>query len=107
MPKIKSASTELSHSNVDRLVHESASLDRWGSADELGSLNLITPEKRIAAAQLVREGLSVSCSREVMFAPKADPQEALVPPVHFMQRSGESAREGLDAAFDWVGLPLH
>src|SRR5439155_26627461 len=27
---------------------------RWGADDELGTLNLVTPEQRIAAAELVR-----------------------------------------------------
>lgn len=33
---------------------------RWGAADELGTLNFITPQRRLAAAALVREGVSVS-----------------------------------------------
>ncbi len=33
---------------------------RWGPDDELGALNLITPAKRLAAAALVREGITVS-----------------------------------------------
>ena len=33
---------------------------RWGKDDELGTLNLITSEKRKAAAALVRDGVSVS-----------------------------------------------
>lgn len=33
---------------------------RWGTSDELGTFNLITPAKRKAAAALVKEGLSVS-----------------------------------------------
>ncbi len=36
--------------------------NRWGPDDRLGTLNHITPAKRVAAAGLVREGLSVSCS---------------------------------------------
>ena len=35
---------------------------RWGVEDQLGTLNFITPEVRRAAAALVREGRSVSCS---------------------------------------------
>ena len=35
---------------------------RWGKSDELGALNLITPEKRREAAKLVREGFPVSLS---------------------------------------------
>ncbi len=35
---------------------------RWGKDDELGTLNLITPAKRKAAAALVRDGVTVSLS---------------------------------------------
>src|ERR1700682_5511794 len=35
---------------------------RWGKDDELGTLNLITPEKRRAALALVKEGVPVSLS---------------------------------------------
>ena len=38
---------------------------RWGPDDRLGTLNHITPEKRVAAASLVRAGLSVSCSWDI------------------------------------------
>ena len=33
---------------------------RWGEDDEIGALNLITPEKRMEAVALVQEGFSVS-----------------------------------------------
>jgi kynurenine formamidase len=42
---------------------------RWGDDDELGTLNFVTPELRRAAAQLVREGRSVSCSRPIDTTP--------------------------------------
>jgi kynurenine formamidase len=38
---------------------------RWGEDDELGTLNHITDEVRLAAARAVRHGRSVSCAREV------------------------------------------
>src|SRR4026207_218549 len=38
---------------------------RWGKDDELGTLNLITAEKRKTAASLVRDGVSVSRSLEL------------------------------------------
>ena len=38
---------------------------RWGPEDQMGALNLITPEKRRQAAQLVQDGVSVSCSRPI------------------------------------------
>ena len=36
---------------------------RWGDDDQMGCLNLITPEKRKQAAALVRDGVTVSCAR--------------------------------------------
>jgi hypothetical protein len=38
---------------------------RWGDDDELGTLNLITPAKRIQAAALVTAGITVSLSRSL------------------------------------------
>jgi kynurenine formamidase len=43
---------------------------RWGDDDELGTLNLVTDDVRLAAAQAVRHGKSVSCGWEL-----AVPQE--------------------------------
>ncbi len=48
---------------------------RWGRDDELGALNLITPEKRVKAASLVRRGRSMSLSRDF---PK-DPSPGNIP----------------------------
>jgi kynurenine formamidase len=44
----------------DRWQSELSNWGRWGRDDELGTLNLITPAKRRAAAALVREGITVS-----------------------------------------------
>jgi len=38
---------------------------RWGSDDERGTLNLITPEHRVRAAGLVRDGVTVSCAHPI------------------------------------------
>src|SRR5919107_3874249 len=38
---------------------------RWGDDDELGTLNHITDDVRLAAARAVRHGRSVSCAWEV------------------------------------------
>lgn len=47
------------------LMAECSNAGRWGSDDQLGTLNLITAERRVAAAALVRAGLAVSLSRPV------------------------------------------
>ena len=38
---------------------------RWGDDDELGTLNHITDDVRLAAARAVRHGRSVSCAWEI------------------------------------------
>ena len=38
---------------------------RWGPDDRLGTLNHVTPAKRVSAAGLVRDGVSVSCSWDI------------------------------------------
>ncbi len=56
-----------------RALHRSLSnWGRWGDRDQLGTLHWITPEKRIAAARLVRSGRPVSCSRALPTEPAAD-----------------------------------
>ena len=45
---------------------------RWGAADQLGTLNLITPAKRRAAAQGVRDGMSISLSRDLVAGPDSN-----------------------------------
>ena len=45
---------------------------RWGAADQLGTLNLITPAKRRSAAQGVRDGVSISLSRDLVAGPDSN-----------------------------------
>ena len=44
----------------ERWQVELSNWGRWGKDDEMGTLNLITPAKRKAAAGLIREGVTVS-----------------------------------------------
>jgi kynurenine formamidase len=48
----------------ERWQVELSNWGRWGTDDELGTLNLITPAKRKGAAALVREGVSVSLASD-------------------------------------------
>jgi kynurenine formamidase len=43
-----------------RWLKELSNWGRWGKDDEMGALNLITPDKRRAAAALVKDGVPVS-----------------------------------------------
>ena len=75
---------------------------RWGPDDELGALNLITAEKRAAAASLVRSGRTVSLAREYPKTPgPSNPRPAL----HFMHRW--SKPEGGGVATDHLATSSH
>lgn len=56
---------EMSRAEFDQLMTEISNHGRWGSDDQLGTLNLITPENRKAAAALVEDGVSVSMSLDM------------------------------------------
>lgn len=55
----------MSRAEFDALMQEISNWGRWGNDDELGTLNLITPKERFAAAQLVQDGESVSLALPV------------------------------------------
>ena len=52
----------LTKEDVDRWMTELSNWGKWGKDDQAGTINLITPAKRKAAAALVREGVCVSMS---------------------------------------------
>ncbi len=84
---------------------------RWGAEDELGTLNLITPAKRLAAARLVRDGVPVTCARPIVTDITAD---TTFQAMRFMVDSGEGrdtatperllARRG---AGEFIGMVFH
>lgn len=51
--------------DVDAWMESLSNWGRWGDEDQLGAMNLITPETRLAAASLVTQGVSVSLARDV------------------------------------------
>ena len=84
---------------------------RWGADDQLGTPNLITPEKTRRAIATVQEGVTVSLSRTIMFEGALDVPN---PPVHYMVESGEGWASGdkvtnrpSAAATDYIGMIFH
>src|SRR5579872_162403 len=73
--------------DVDRWMTELSNWGRWGKEDQMGAVNLITPAKRKKAAALVREGVSVSLSRDAEKEKAADNNS---PFVHEMKATGEN-----------------
>ena len=80
---------------------------RWGTDDERGTTNLITPEALVAAAQLVRQGKVFDLG--INFD-SSGPQPGGVRnnPIHLMSATGagQSFRGGFQYADDYVIMPL-
>jgi kynurenine formamidase len=72
---------------------------RFGPRDQLGTLNLITPEKRAAAAKLVKSGRVVSASRPLPTRPAVDNP---TPAAHHMTHT---ATEGMGG--DYFAIASH
>jgi len=68
-----------------RWMAELSNWGRWGKDDQLGALNLVTPEKRKQALALIREGVPVSLARDVEKEKAADNGS---PFQHLMDRTG-------------------
>src|SRR5467141_3341680 len=90
---------------------------RWGPADEIGTLNHVSPEDIVAAARLVRKGKVISLALNFdqhgpQGAKSKYPSLGRVNPVHTMLRTGTDAysgvldHRGIRAADDMVVMPL-
>jgi hypothetical protein len=78
---------------------------RWGVEDELGTINLITPDKRIQAAGIVRVGASIGCARPIIHEHAA--LDVTTPPLHTMLNTGETALDGRARSSDYFGIAPH
>ena len=74
-------SPEVTAATVTQWMDELSNWGRWGDDDELGTLNLITPEKRLEAIGLARTGTSVSLSHNYL---KEQAEDATSPFGHEM-----------------------
>jgi kynurenine formamidase len=87
----------LTKDDVDRWMKELSNWGKWGKDDQAGTINLITPAKRKAAAALVREGVSVSMSLDADLPKEGStggplPGMGGVPPAARGQGGGGGAR---------------
>ncbi len=89
-----SAPKRVTRAEFERWKKELSNWGRWGKEDQVGALNLITPAKRLQAAALVKEGISVSLSRD------ADTVKAIDNPDPFEHRM-------LEIGTDRMGVVPH
>ena len=70
---VRAQGDEVTKEQYDRWMTELSNWGRWGDDDQLGALNLITPAKRVEAAQLVETGRVVSMARDMTIERLDDP----------------------------------
>jgi kynurenine formamidase len=85
---------------VAAVFEASKNWGRWGADDGKGTLNLITPAKRVEAAQLVQTGVSLSLAQPLSKHPSVrNPR----PITHLTAFEAHNPR----AMIDWIGMVPH
>ncbi|MBS0265327.1 MAG: cyclase family protein [Planctomycetes bacterium] len=92
---------KVTKADVDKMMETLSNWGRWGKDDQLGTLNLITPAKRRAAAGLISEGVTVSLSHDA----STTDQEG--PPAFKREMLTLPKAEGLTFASDEFRVPYH
>jgi kynurenine formamidase len=93
---------------LDSMFETLKNWGRWGVDDQRGTLNFLTPARRVAAATLVRSGESVSLAHDLATDPRPETPMAVQ---HHMLESGDARDStgipGYEAARDHVALDIH
>lgn len=76
---------------IDALARDLSNWGRWGDEDEVGTLNLITQEKRARAAGCVRSGSAISLALELRSDRPQSPGSGRLNPQHMMVETGSDA----------------
>ncbi|MGI9015784.1 MAG: cyclase family protein [Euzebya sp.] len=88
------------------VAEEISNTGRWGPDDELGTLNYITPAKRVQAAGLVRHGIVVSLAHPLM-AGGAPGEEGHIQRRMMYNRTTEPTTGTPPAAADHFAMETH
>ncbi|SVC64545.1 uncharacterized protein METZ01_LOCUS317399, partial [marine metagenome] len=93
---------------LETLFEDVKNWGKWGDDDERGALNYITPARVAAAASLIEDGTTVSCSLEFPTRPAPDNPR---PAQHMMVVAGDACTEtgipGMESAMDYIGVAFH
>lgn len=88
-----------------RLQKEISNWNRWGANDQMGAVNLITPQKRKAALATVKEGVSISMARNAEIKEAVDNP---TPIVRKTTRTGASVpKTGIASTSDTFFISYH
>jgi kynurenine formamidase len=94
----------ISREGFDQMFASVSNWGRWGSDDQRGTLNLITPQRVSAATALVRRGRSVSLSYLLSKAADIDNPK---PMLHYMSRLTLGVPGEPTMNEDFIGLDYH
>lgn len=83
------------HLTIQTVIDKVNNWGRWGADDELGTLNYITAEKRVRAAQLVQRGVTFSLSLPFDRFGLQPPMNRRLNPQHIMLTSGTDLLAGI------------
>jgi kynurenine formamidase len=95
---------------IDALARNVSNWGRWGPEDELGTLNLITPAKRLEAAACVRSGTVMSLALELRPDLPQAPGSGRLNPQHVMTETGSDAAASESASAysdDVLAMSIH
>jgi kynurenine formamidase len=99
------SSNTLNDDDVRAIYEAISNWGRWGSDDQLGTLNYITPAHRVAAAKLISKGSVIGLGRDVDTVPS--PMNN-IPAQHFMVAAGDVApKKGAGVCYDHIGVFPH
>ena len=87
---------------IQSYMREHRNWGRWGDKSYAGTVNLITPEKRLSAISLVKSGRTVSLSRPMPVDPSPENER---PVDHYTVRVDRP--DGGGSAMDYVGSYYH
>ncbi|PZQ99714.1 MAG: hypothetical protein DI533_03410 [Cereibacter sphaeroides] len=88
--------------DIDRLLPTISNWGRWGPDDQLGTLNLITTEMRLAAIRSVSSGRVVSLARERGVADSSGIRRATYQNFHYTDPQPDEA-----GTIDQIGMIYH
>jgi kynurenine formamidase len=94
----------LTRDDVLQIFEQVKNWGRWGSEDQRGALNFITPDQRKRASATVRDGVAVSCALPLNTVPS---DENASPVTHLMVRGGDVAATGFGGSADYFAIATH
>ena len=97
-PRTTSRARDLTDAELEAMFRRCSNTGRWGADDELGTLNYITPAKRIAAAALVKTGEVVSVGRDLTTRQSKTNAQPLVHNMMFSDANSPSVVDGFTIA---------